>query len=238
MLRPCAGAAARTGCMGSRSGRQGRDAVAGNGVIGRDRFVRLAGGADGPVLVCFPWAGGSASTHVPFPEGASAAAEVLIVQCPGRQEWPTRPAVLARPAGAPDLRRIISAGETTECPGRRRDNTSAAVPDRRRWKTAGRSGASSFAADGAAVRGGDLRGTGGSPRLDPPNRHQVNCELDRGTLSWSVAPHQSNVSPSALLSTQYLRKAWAFASTLASPLRRAASSYQSNAATACVRRSK
>lgn len=152
MLRPCAGAAARRGWVGSRSGRQGQDAVVGNGVIGRDRFVRQAGGADGPVLVCFPWAEGSASTHVPFPEGASAAAEVLIVQCPGRQEWPTGPALLATP------QTLLTLGASSVQVRPQDVRGAAGTTPQRLCRIGGdgkpgRSGASSFAADGAAVRG-------------------------------------------------------------------------------------
>lgn len=50
-------------------------------------------GADGPVLVCFPHAGGSASAHLPLSEELSAAAEVLIVQYPGRQDRLAEPAL-------------------------------------------------------------------------------------------------------------------------------------------------
>lgn len=104
--------------------------MAGNGAVGRNRFVQLTGGADGPVLVCFPCAEGSASAHVPLPEESSAAAEVLIVQYPGRQDRPAGSALLTTPAHAPDLRHIISAGETTGCLASRRD-ASAAGPERR-----------------------------------------------------------------------------------------------------------
>lgn len=51
-------------------------------------------GADGPVLVCFPHAGGSASAHLPLSEELSAAAEVLIVQYPGRQDRLAEPALV------------------------------------------------------------------------------------------------------------------------------------------------
>ncbi|MFI6084285.1 thioesterase II family protein [Streptomyces sp. NPDC051217] len=56
-------------------------------------------GADGPTLVCFPHAGGSASAHLPLSAELSAAAEVLIAQYPGRQDRLAEPAV-------DDLRRM------------------------------------------------------------------------------------------------------------------------------------
>ncbi|MFD9499451.1 thioesterase II family protein [Streptomyces sp. NPDC060035] len=48
---------------------------------------------DGPVLVCFPHAGGSASAHLPLSAELSAAAEVLIVQYPGRHDRLAEPAL-------------------------------------------------------------------------------------------------------------------------------------------------
>lgn len=50
-------------------------------------------GADGPTLVCFPHAGGSASAHLPLSAELSAAAEVLIMQYPGRQDRLAEPAL-------------------------------------------------------------------------------------------------------------------------------------------------
>ncbi|MFJ9715307.1 thioesterase II family protein [Streptomyces sp. NPDC101213] len=50
-------------------------------------------GGDGPVLVCLPHAGGSASAHLPLSAELSAAAEVLIVQYPGRQDRLAEPAL-------------------------------------------------------------------------------------------------------------------------------------------------
>jgi len=49
--------------------------------------------ADGPTLVCFPHAGGSASAHFSLSAELSAAAEVLIVQYPGRQDRLAEPVV-------------------------------------------------------------------------------------------------------------------------------------------------
>ncbi|MEU1056785.1 alpha/beta fold hydrolase [Streptomyces sp. NPDC005876] len=49
-------------------------------------------GADGPTLVCFPHAGGSASAHFPLSAELSAGAEVLVVQYPGRQDRLAEPA--------------------------------------------------------------------------------------------------------------------------------------------------
>jgi surfactin synthase thioesterase subunit len=46
-----------------------------------------------PVLVCFPHAGGSASALIPLSEELSTAAEVLIVQYPGRQDRLAEPAL-------------------------------------------------------------------------------------------------------------------------------------------------
>lgn len=42
--------------------------------------------SDGPVVVCLPHAGGSASAYLPLSAELSAAAEVLLVQYPGRQD--------------------------------------------------------------------------------------------------------------------------------------------------------
>jgi surfactin synthase thioesterase subunit len=54
-----------------------------------------AGGCapDRPVLVCFPHAGGSASTFIPLSEELSAGAEVLVAQYPGRQDRMAEPAL-------------------------------------------------------------------------------------------------------------------------------------------------
>lgn len=49
--------------------------------------------ADGPTLVCFPHAGGSASAHFTLSAQLCTAAEVLIVQYPGRQDRLAEPAL-------------------------------------------------------------------------------------------------------------------------------------------------
>lgn len=48
---------------------------------------------DGPTLVCFPHAGGSASAYFSLSAALSASADVLIVQYPGRQDRLDEPAI-------------------------------------------------------------------------------------------------------------------------------------------------
>ncbi|MFF8673726.1 thioesterase II family protein [Streptomyces sp. NPDC015242] len=50
-------------------------------------------GADGPTVVCFPHAGGSASAHFSLSAELSTSAEVLVVQYPGRQDRLAEPAL-------------------------------------------------------------------------------------------------------------------------------------------------
>lgn len=49
--------------------------------------------SDGPTLVCFPHAGGSASAYFTLSAALSASANVLIVQYPGRQDRMDEPAI-------------------------------------------------------------------------------------------------------------------------------------------------
>lgn len=64
----------------------------------------------------------------------------------------------------------------------------------------------------------------------------LTCATLRATVAG--AHHQANASPSPRFSMQYVRKAWALATMSSFPDRRAAATYQSNAAVACARRSK
>lgn len=69
--------------------------------------------ADGPILVCFPHAGGSASAHLPLSAELSAAAEVLIVQYPGRHDRLAEPALW-------DLRQMANQAARALLPWRNR----------------------------------------------------------------------------------------------------------------------
>jgi surfactin synthase thioesterase subunit len=62
-----------------------------------DRWLRRFhdGAAQGPRLVCFPHAGGSASFFFPFSEALHDRADVLAVQYPGRQDRWTEPCLLS-----------------------------------------------------------------------------------------------------------------------------------------------
>ncbi|SNQ51933.1 Oleoyl-ACP hydrolase [Frankia canadensis] len=66
------------------------------------------GPADGPRLLCFPHAGGSASYFVPLARALSPVAEVLSVQYPGRQDRRAEPPFTAIAPLADALAEVIS----------------------------------------------------------------------------------------------------------------------------------
>lgn len=80
--------------------------------------------------------------------------------------------------------------------------------------------------------------TGSANRASPSGSGSSSRSRSDCSPAPTSVPHQSNASPSVRFSMQYRRKAWAFATMPTSPVRRAASSYQSNTMAACALRSK
>ncbi|AEH09370.1 thioesterase II family protein [Candidatus Protofrankia datiscae] len=85
--------------------------MAGNTTGNTERWLRQfhPGPPDGPLLVCFPHAGGAASFYLPMARALSATTRVRAVQYPGRQDRRSEPPLTTIAALADALAEVLDA---------------------------------------------------------------------------------------------------------------------------------